>query len=203
MRESLRGSSLEELEREDRIIAGLIAQIRSHDHRGVEDRFAYGNCAKELIRRIGDREAALRDVAAVARRVPELRSVASRLMSHDMAIRSPYDEVGDLSRGVRSLDLNTGQDFDSALRPLLEIVEREVSWELEVGIELIEGWLSRSESAGLHRQGWVQHHAPTHLGQGGARWWERNALCCRLVTIWDHLRDYPRSSRDPGSSWGE
>jgi hypothetical protein len=37
-----RGSSLDALESEDKIIAGLVSQLRSREHHSVEGRFEYG-----------------------------------------------------------------------------------------------------------------------------------------------------------------
>jgi hypothetical protein len=43
--------------------------------------------------------------------------------------------------------------------------------------------------------GHVRRHAPINLDPHGPRWWERAPVISRLMTVYDHLRDFPRSRR--------
>ena len=38
-----------------------------------------------------------------------------------------------------------------------------------------------------------EKHAPTNLELSGPRWIERAPVLSRLLTIYDHLRDFPRN----------
>ena len=123
--------------------------------------------------------------------------MAERLRSFDTSMRDRYDQVGDMSRGIKGIDLNIGQDFDGAFLPLMEVMSSEIDWELGEAIPLIER--TRQELSGepipLHSERYAEHHAPTTLSRHGPRWYEQSATISRLLTMYDHLRDYPRAAK--------
>jgi hypothetical protein len=190
------GASLEALEQHNLILVSLFERIAGCRGSSVEERWEYGNCAKEAIRHLADRVAALSDVARATSSIPGLGELSQRLSNHDRAMRGLFDEAGRMSRGVRGMDLNLGKDFDAAFVPLIEMVAIEVRWELDLLIPTLDGAL-RGGTPGieLHSERFVRHNAPTTLHRAGPRWHERDLLVWRVLTMFDHLRDYPRAAR--------
>ena len=189
-------TSLEVLEHEDQVLRDLFARISLERGSEVEQRYEYGNCVKEVIRHLGSREASLRDVAGSIAGIEPLKSVAEHLVGHDSAMRGPYEDVGKMSRGIRGIDLNIGQDFDAAFIPLMEMVDSEIRWELGEAIPHIRWWQAVSGTElRFHGRRYVLHRAPTTLSRDGPRWYERAWIASRLLTVYDHLRDYPRAAR--------
>jgi hypothetical protein len=190
-------TSLDLLENEDRRILAISGGMASRSGTAVVDEADYGNRAKLLVRHFAVREAALMDVAAGLRRVPELAEVGDRLTGHVAERRRHMDAVEKMSRSIQGLYLNMGQDFDGALSALLDLVGPGIEWDLEEAIPTIRRTLDRDRRVDLFRSaGYVSRHAPTHLDPDGPKWWERAPVVSRLVTVYQHLRDYPRATRD-------
>jgi hypothetical protein len=99
-----------------------------------------------------------------------------------------------MSRGVQGINLNVGQDFDSEMQELERIVGTEIEWELGEAIPQILHAVG--DEPGVDDQmksaHYLQKHAPTNLEPSGPRWIERAPVISRLLTIYDHLRDFPR-----------
>jgi hypothetical protein len=96
---------------------------------------------------------------------------------------------------VQGINLNTGQEFEPALRELIQVVGTEIEWDLGEAVPAVRGWLRHMESADLSSAEHVAKHAPTSLDPTGPRWYERAPMLSRLITVYDHLRDFPRAVR--------
>ena len=95
------------------------------------------------------------------------------------------------------MNLNQGQDFDGPLVDLIDAVKPEMDWELAEAIPLIRRSLSEVDTANLFCSArFAKRHAPTRLSVKGPRWYERAPMISRLVTIYDHLKDFPASNHD-------
>ncbi len=190
-------TSLDLLEGEDRRILALVKELNGARGQDVEERADYGNHAKLLVRHFATREAALMDVVDGLRTAPALSGMQHRMQAGIVERRHRMDVVERMSRGVQGLYLNTGQDFDRALTSLVELVLPDVAWELDEGVPTIRQRLSGATLAdAFHSAQYVIHHAPTHLSSSGVTWWERSPVVARLITVFHHLRDYPRATRD-------
>lgn len=192
-------TSLDMLENEDRRILALSAQMDDTHGTEVTDRADYGNQAKLLIRHFAAREAAVLDVVDGLRRAGSdgCAELADRFAGDMTARRNQMDVVEKMSRGVQGLYLNTGQPFDEELGSLMEIIRPDIEWDLEEGIPRVRSELGEEGCAEVfHDADHVARHAPTNLSPTGPAWWERAPVVSRLVTIVQHLRDYPRATRD-------
>jgi hypothetical protein len=189
-------NALELLENEDLELRELFGELRQHRGTSVEDRAEYGDVAKEIVRRIATREAALVDVCSVATQDPQLRDVAARI-EHGMQVRRPQiDRVEKMSRGVQGINLRTGQDFDSQMEDLIQLTGSEIEWELDEVLPELRAYLRQSDrEADLKSADHIRRHAPTSLSPQGPRWWERAPVISRLITVYDHLRDFPRGPK--------
>jgi hypothetical protein len=96
------------------------------------------------------------------------------------------------------MSLNQGQDFDGALRDVMREVGTEIEWDLEVALPTMKAVIRGTDhSADLKSAAHVARHAPTNLHPNGSRWFERAPVISRFLSIYDRMRDYPRS--DHGS----
>jgi hypothetical protein len=164
------------LENEDLELRELFGELRQRRGRSVEDRAEYGDIAKEIVRHVATREAALVEVSNVAAQDPQLSEFASRM-----------------SRGVQGINLRTGQDFGSEMEELIQLVGTEIEWELGAALPELRGSLRQTDREdALKSASHVRRHAPTNLSPQGPRWWERAPVISRLITVYDHLRDFPR-----------
>ncbi len=121
-----------------------------------------------------------------------LHGVTARIQESMRAHRPLVDRLERMSRGVQGINLNVGQDFDEVLQELTQVVGTEIEWELSVGLPEIKGSLTRSDREEEPKSaGHLLRHAPTNLDPAGPRWWERVPLISRLITLYDHLRDFP------------
>ena len=189
-------NALELLESEDIELRELFSELRQRRGPSVEDRAAYGDIAKKIVRHVAVREAALIDVAEVASGNPQLGELASRIESGRKASRLHIDRVEKMSRGVQGMNLRTGQDFDPAVEDLIQTVGTEIEWDLDEAIPELQASLQRDHREGeLKRAKHLRRHAPTNLDPQGPRWRERAPVISRFLTIYDHLRDFPRASR--------
>jgi hypothetical protein len=190
-------NALELLEGEDLELRDLFAELRQRRGPSVQDRAEYGDIAKKIVRHVAVREAALIDVAGVASEDPRLSGIASRIEHSRSNSRVHIDRVEKMSRGVQGINLRTGQDFDTEVEELIQVVGTEIEWDLAEAIPELEASLQRN-----HRQDELKSakhlrtHAPTNLDPRGPRWRERAPVISRLLTVYDHLRDFPRGSRN-------
>lgn len=190
-------TSLDLLERENTVLCGLFDEIRDCRGQSVEERYDYGNLAKEIIRHLAIRQSSLMNVAATIAPTPSLRSTGERMSNGGKDRRRAYDEVGDLSRNVEVMNLNQGQDFDGPLMALIETVAPELDWELADAIPLIRSSMTAHDIAGRFCSvRYALRHAPTRLSVKGPQWYERAPIISRLLTLYDHLNDYLANNHD-------
>ena len=188
------GDALDLLESEDRELQGLFSEIQESRGDSVNDRARYGDLAKEIIRHLANREAALVDLQQVVLNASDMSQISARLAEGISDRRCLIDQLEKMSRGVQGINLNTGQDFDAALRRVIDVVSSDIDFDATDLIPTAAEWLSRSgREDELHSAEHVVKHSPTNLSPKGPRWYERAPLVSRLVTIYDHLRDFPRA----------
>ena len=187
-------NSLDLLEHEDHVLVELFAKVRHHRGQGVEDRYEYGNAAKQIIRHIAVRQACLLDVSRTIGAAPSLAPYGSRMNQRAIERREVLDVLGHLSRSIQGIYLNTGQDFDGPMTTLMERVESEIRWELNDAIPSIRSVAAEGALPQFKSERYIRHHAPTRLRPSGPSWRERNAVASRVVTMIDHLRDHPRAA---------
>lgn len=188
--------AVELLEAEDLELRDLFADLRHHRGTSVEDRAAYGDVAKEIVRHVATREATLVELSKVAAQDLELRELAERIDEATPVRRPHIDRVEKMSRGVQGINLRTGQDFDTEMEALIQVVGTEIEWELDELLPAVRGALRRADTdVDLKSADHIRRHAPTNLDPNGPRWWERAPVVSRLITVYDHLRDFPRSHR--------
>jgi hypothetical protein len=191
-------SALDLLETEDLEIRRLFTALRLNRGLSVEERADYGDLAKDAIRHLATREAALVEVLHVTESEPELRDVCERLEANMETRRPRIDRVEKMSRGVQGINLRIGQDFDSEMQDLMQTVGTEIEWELGEALAQIKGALEGTEREDdLKSAEHLRAHAPTNLSPHGPRWWESAPVVSRLITIYDRLRDFPRASTKP------
>lgn len=193
-----KGSALDLLEREDETLQEDVRLLRENVGYSVEERAEYGRVAKQVIRHVATREAALEDVVRVSAEFPSLGSVSERLRAGSHTCRHLLNRVESMSRGVQGINLNTGQEFHADLEELMNVVNSEAEWELRQGIPALRVALAKdSHTAELKSARHVARHAPMNLNPDGPRWIERAPIVSRFKTIYDHLRDFPRAVSRP------
>jgi hypothetical protein len=193
VRSETSGNALDLLEREDLELRRLFSLVRQHRGTSVEDRADYGQAAKDVIRHIATREAALVEVAASLADHPGLERVSGLMQDSFATRRHQIDRVEKMSRGVQGINLNVGQDFDNEMQELERIVGTEIEWELGEAIPQIQHAMGDEPGADdqMKSAHYLQKHAPTNLEPSGPRWIERAPVISRLLTVYDHLRDFP------------
>ncbi len=189
------GSALDLLGAEDVELRRLFAELQASRGSSVEDRAMYGDVAKKIIRHLATREAALVDVASVASGDQRLEVISSRFESGMYEHRPLIDSVEKMSRGVQGINLRVGQDFDGEMDDLMEIIGAEIEWELATALPDLKDALKATDREDeLKSAAHLAVHAPTNLHPDGPRWWERAPVISRLITVYDHLRDFPREA---------
>jgi hypothetical protein len=192
-------NALELLESEDLELRELFTELRQQRGGSVEERAEYGDIAKEIVRHVAIREAALIDVAEVASDEPRMSELASTIEHGRTTSRPHLDRVERMSRGVQGINLRTGQDFDTEMEELIQVVGTEIEWDLGEAIPELRASLEDSHREDeLKSARHLRRHAPTNLDPNGPRWFERAPVISRLITVYDHLRDFPKSSRQNG-----
>jgi hypothetical protein len=190
------GTALDVLEAEDLELRRIFTGLQATRGPSVEERAAYVDFAKEAIRHLATREAALVDVARVAGSDAALHEVSEQLKASMHERRPLIDRVEKMSRGVQGINLRVGQDFESDMDRLVQIVGTEIEWDLGRGVPEIRARLRGTEhEAEFKKAGHVESHAPTNLSPEGPRWWEHAPILSRLITIYDRLRDFPRATK--------
>lgn len=189
-------SALDLLERVDHELLQLFLDLAASQEPAVESRARHGDLAKNLIRHVATREAALVDVSRALKSLKGTEGPRSALEGDANDRRIALDEVERMSRGVQGINLNAGQDFDGALSRLTEILEREIDRDLYLSIPALRRTLTPEQANNaFHTATHVARHAPTNLRPKGPAWYERAPFVSRLLTIYDRLRDYPTASR--------
>jgi hypothetical protein len=187
------GSALDLLETEDLELRRLFTALRANRGSSVEERAEYGDVAKQIIRHLATREAALVDVSSVTSRDPGLQQMTNRLEDGMREHRPSIDRVEKMSRGVQGINLRVGQDFDGEMEDLIQVVGAEIEWELEVALPDLRGALMATDRDDeLKTAEHLVVHAPTNLSPNGPRWWEHAPIISRFITLYDRLRDFPR-----------
>ncbi|HEX3795369.1 MAG TPA: hypothetical protein VHV57_12800 [Acidimicrobiales bacterium] len=189
-------TALDLLDSEDREIRALFNELENTRDSSVETRAKHGDLAKQLIRHVATRESALTDVVNGLSHDTTLGDVADRMDFLTDDRRILVSRLEHMSRGVQGINLNTGQDFDGELETLMQLMRKEIDWELSTAIPSIRDLTDAStQQEAFHSAHHTRRHAPTNLSPGGPRWYERAPLLSRIVTVYDHLRDFPRASR--------
>lgn len=166
------GSALDLLETEDLELRHLFASLRLTRGPSVEERAKYGDLAKEAIRHLAIREAALVDLSEVASNDPSLSEISERLQQSMQEHRPHMDRVEKMSRGVQGINLRAGQDFDGEMEGLMQIVDTEMEWELGVGVPDLRRTLEAADRQDEPKTAeYLSVHAPTNLHPDGPRWW--------------------------------
>lgn len=149
---------------------------------------------KTTIRHLATRETAITEVVVVVTDVPELADLASRIEA-DTGVRRPLiNRVEKMSRAVPPMSLNQGQDFDGALRDIMQEVGTEIEWDLEVALATMKAVIRGNDrSTDLKSAAHVAQHAPTNMHPNGSRCFERAPVIPRFLTIYDRMSDYPRA----------
>jgi hypothetical protein len=188
------GDALDLLEQEDYELQRLFSEIQASRGGSVEDRARYGDLAKEIVRHLANREAPLLDVQRVIEDAPEFERLTEKLTNGVSDRRRLIDELEKMPRGVQGINLNTGQDFDGTLQNVISVVSTDIEIDLTDVVPTAAEWLSRTgQEKELSSADHIVKHAPTNLSPKGPRWYERAPVVSRLVTIYDHLRDFPRA----------
>lgn len=181
------------LEYEDRGILDVFAELDSTVSSSITDRAAHGYACKHLVRRLAIREAAKTDIVEHLADVEGLADTLTRIEGSSEERRRAIDRVDKMTRGITAMDLNQGQDIDAAVDSVRQIVEAEITWELEAGIPSVRRTVGSGDRSQLLRTGrYLRGHAPTHPGVGKGRWYERSGILVALKSAIDHLRDRPR-----------
>jgi hypothetical protein len=190
-------TSLDLLEAEDRRILELSDELVAASRESVEDRAQWGNRAKLLVRHVATREASLLDVVVGTQHVAGLEQLSSRFMGDPEPRRQHLNTVEHMSRGVKGISLNTGQEFDAELEGLVEVLRPGITFDLIEGVPAVRAALDEQQLAEVFQPAdHVARHAPTHVDPHRPRWWERTPVVSRLVTAFHHSRDYPGDTRD-------
>ena len=188
------------LEEQDVALVSLFDQLDESRGQGVANRSRHGLLGKQLVRRMGIREASKADIVHAVNDVPEMDSIREQLTGDYRARRSAINGLDRLNRHVRAIDLNRsvdagGEDFDDVVHRLRSVIDGEMNWELGGGIAELRSGLSASKRASLHRARYLRSHAPTRLSPRGFRWRERARVVGWILTKWDHSEDRPRPPR--------
>lgn len=189
--------SLDVLSNEDHFLLKLFDGLALSRGSSVENRYAYGNLAKECLRHIAIRQSCIVDVTRVLRAAPDLSAVSKRMLSGAIARRQLFDQATMMARGVPPMALDEGQDFEGVFAALTDAVKSEIEWELSGALSTIRTTLQRLHAeGGLRSSRYVRRHSPTYLNTKGPRWYEHARGISSLVTMYDHLCDLPRASRE-------
>ena len=193
--------SLDVLTNEDHFLLKFFDGLEVSRGPSVEDRYVFGNLAKECLRHVAVRQACIADVTRVLAELPGMDEVRERLLSSATERRQLYDELAMMARGVQPMELSVGQDFEEVFESLIELVRREIQWELSGTLTSIRSSLTEHHADGKLRSArYVRRHAPTYLSTKGPQWYEKAPIVSSLVTMYGHLNDLPRASREWRSS---
>jgi hypothetical protein len=190
-------TALDLLEEEDQRLQELFALLDQNRGTEVEERSVYGDTAKQIIRHIANREAALHDVVEGMSELTGLNDIVDRMDLNTEDRRQLISQAEGMSRGVQGINLNTGQDFHSVVAELANLLISEIEWELSHAIPTIRDTTNSAlRTEILPSASHTKKHAPTNLGTNGPRWYERAPVLSRLITMYDHRRDFPKASKD-------
>jgi hypothetical protein len=197
-----RGDALDLLEDADLELRRLFTQLRIMQGASVAEWSEYGDLTRTTIQHLVTREAAITEVVDVVTDTPELADVVSRIEA-DSGVRRPLiNRVEKMARGVPTVGLNQGQDFDDALRDIIQEVGTEIEWDLEVAVPAMKAVIRGNDrSAELKSATHVALHAPTNSHPKRPRWFEHAPVISRLLTIYELTRITPERTtvRSSGS----
>ncbi len=188
-------TALDLLREEDLEVRGLFDQLQATRGPTVDERADHGILAKQLIRHVATREAALDDVAR-ALSGTDLQPLAERIADGTRQRREHIDRVEHMSRGIQGINLNAGQDFEGELQALIDVLRPEIAWEPHQAIPMVRRSLDDGGDLQLHGAHRVATHAPTSLNPTGPKWYERAPVVGWLLTVYTRLRDFPAAGND-------
>ena len=189
------GSALDLLEREDHELLQLFAELAASRGSSVESRAHYGDLAKNLIRHVATREAALVDVSTALEGLEGVERERTAFEDDTSERRQAIDMVERMSRGVQGINLNSGQDFDGALSVLIDILERGIQRDLRDSIPALRRRLTPEQAdEQFHSARHVVRHAPTNLSPKGPAWYERAPFISRIVALYDRFARFSGSN---------
>jgi hypothetical protein len=187
-------NALELLESEDLELRELFGELRQRRGSSAEERAEDGDIAREIVRHVATREAALADVSKVAGQDPHLSELASRINQGAQVRRPLVDRAERMSR-FQGINLRSGQDFDSAMEELIQLVGTEIEWELGEALPELRGSFRRTDREDeLKSATHIRRHAQIKLDWRGPRWWEGAPVISRLITSYDRWRDSPKGA---------
>jgi hypothetical protein len=189
-RQKTEQTSLDVLVSADFSLQDLFVEVEQARGPSVEQRYRYGELAKEVLSLLAVRQASVTDVAGAVSAIRELRQVGTGLLERAMACRPLIDELVDMSVGVQGMYLNLGQDFDGPFKELIDEASSTIRWELEDAIpQIVKVLAPNGTDLDFHSARFVRHHAPCRLNPSGVRWYEHAPVISRIVTIWQRLKD--------------
>jgi hypothetical protein len=187
-------TALDLLEHENEDIHVLMDRLEATRGSTVDQRAEHGDLAKELIRQVTIREAALVEITEGLATFPQLTAVTDQLRDEMRFRRRAIDRVEHMSRGVQGISLNIGQNFEDELRTLTDLLGPEIDWQTAEAIPAVHRHLDDKTLAEvLPTASRVAKHAPTNLSPEGPRWYERAPVISRIITVYDRLRDFPKA----------
>ncbi len=187
-----RPDAIDVLEEEDQALCELLPALQRSSGEGVPDRWEHGTQCKQLIRRMGVREAAKADIVHAVNGIDDLRMLKTHLEGQVEARRRAMNSLARIGRHVRAIEINRTDDFDGIVRGLRVVLDPEIDWELGQAIPELRQRMPASARAVLHSDHYLRRHAPTKVNPDGFRWYERARVVSWLLTAWDHLEDRPR-----------
>ena len=151
-------TSLDVLEQANLALRRDMAEIKSNRGSSVQERYKYGGLVKAITRHISLRQSSLMDVGFSIRDRADLRVAADRMLDRAIDRREQINKIGKMSRNVQGIYLNTGQDFDGELAPLMDEINEEIEWELSEAIPLIRSSVGSTAPSPFRSASYVMHH---------------------------------------------
>jgi hypothetical protein len=186
-------TALDLLEYEDRALLEIVDEFESNN-----DRLEHGIAGKLLTEHLAVREAARERVAEALEGLSGVTDIVDRLEEGLPARRQALGQLDELARGVRPMNLNQGQDFDSPARAIARSLQADIDVDLD---QLIPALRRRIGPGNLEdilpTAGYVRHHAPTHPHPEGRRRYERFAFLVKLHALYDWVRGFPTGGAKP------
>ena len=189
------GDAIDLLDYEDRALAELLTAFCDD----ALDRSQHGEVVKLLVEHLAVRQAARQEVADAVAAVPALADVEHRLRAGTADRRTELRELDELTRGVEPINVNQGQDADAVVARVRPRLEQEIREDLEELVPALRRRLTDRQRRRLPSARYVRHHAPTHPGPHGRRWYDRIGPLVRLHAIYDYLRGFPSGGSKPSA----
>ena len=188
--------AVDQLQYEDTVLRRLLYALddESRDHS------VHGRIAKLFVERLAVREAARELVGEAITSVPELSSVSARLDARVPRDRKDLDHLDELTRGIRTANINQAQDVDAEIAGMVPRLLAEIDEDVSVVIPAVRQRLSpRNQAKLLPTASYVLRHCPLHPGPHRRQWYDRIGLLVWLHAIYDYLRSLPVGGIKPRS----